>query len=277
VPRDQPDTGAIAPRHDAKAVMLDFVNPAWPGRRGLRWRRQTRFDNSQPRAGTLTQRHSEADIEPPPLQRKILREAETPAGGGSSDRGRAGDRPKDLGSPVRPSPMLIKPAISGARMGHLGRWPGNDVLLTVEARNAPVARLLLGKSAKLRGPDMNRSLIVAISLICAAPLYAQDQQQNVTKLKADARNLVGIIGSDKTKTQTYCQIDDLSEQLDQAIQKKERKKAKTLAEKIAELNKEMGPEFAALVDIEKHVDLNSLDGQEIASIVASLGESCGVE
>jgi hypothetical protein len=27
--------------------------------------------------------------------------------------------------------------------------------------------------------------------------------------------------------------------------------------------------------IEKHVDLNSRDGQEIASIVASLGESCG--
>jgi hypothetical protein len=37
----------------------------------------------------------------------------------------------------------------------------------------------------------------------------------------------------------------------------------------------MGPEFAALVDIEKHVDLNSQDGQEISSIVTSLGESCG--
>jgi hypothetical protein len=47
---------------------------------------------------------------------------------------------------------------------------------------------------------------------------------------------------------------------------KDRKKANALAEKIAE--------FAALIDIEKHVDLNSRDGQEIASIVASLGESC---
>jgi hypothetical protein len=33
-------------------------------------------------------------------------------------------------------------------------------------------------------------------------------------------------------------------------------------------------EARALIDIEKHVDLNSRDGQEIASIVASLGESC---
>ena len=121
---------------------------------------------------------------------------------------------------------------------------------------------------------MNRLLIFAILIISTAPLYAQRQQQNVAKLKADARNLVGIIGSDKTKTQTYCQIEDLSEQLIQAVQEKDRKNANALAEKIAELNKKMGPEFAALIDIEKRVDLNSRDGQEIASIVASLGESC---
>jgi hypothetical protein len=118
-------------------------------------------------------------------------------------------------------------------------------------------------------------LIVAILLISTAPLCAQRQQQNVAKLKADARNLVGIIGSDKTKTQTYCQLEDLSEQLDQAVQQRDTKKARALAEKSAELNKKMGPEFAALLDIEKYIDLNSRDGQEIASIVATLGESCG--
>ena len=122
---------------------------------------------------------------------------------------------------------------------------------------------------------MNRLLIVAILLISTVPLYAQRQQQNVAKLKGDARNLVGIIGSDKTKTQTYCQIDDLTEQLDQAVEERDTKTAKALVERIAELNKKMGPDFAALVDIEKHVDLNSRDGQEIASIVASLGGSCG--
>jgi hypothetical protein len=122
---------------------------------------------------------------------------------------------------------------------------------------------------------LNGLLIVAILSISTAPLHAQRQQQNIAKLKADARNLVGIIGSDRTKIQTYCQIDDLSEQLDQAVQKRDTKKAKALVEKIAELSKKMGSEFAALVDIEKHVDLNSPDGQEIASIVATLGESCG--
>src|SRR6516162_3693374 len=121
---------------------------------------------------------------------------------------------------------------------------------------------------------MNRLLIVGILIILTAPLYAQRQQQNVAKLKDDARNLVGIIGSDKTKIQTYCQIEDLSEQPLQVVEEKDRKKAQALTKKIAELNKKMGPEFAALIDIEKYVDLDSRDGQEIASIVASLGESC---
>jgi len=127
----------------------------------------------------------------------------------------------------------------------------------------------------MRTRHSNGLLIVAILFISTASLYAQRQQQNVAKLKADARNLVGIIGSDKAKTQTYCQIHALSEQLDQVVQENDSKKAKALIEKITRLNKKMGPEFAALVNIEKRVDLNSPDGQELASILASLGESCG--
>jgi len=123
----------------------------------------------------------------------------------------------------------------------------------------------------MRTRYLNGLLIVAMLVVSTAPLYAQLQQKSVAKLKADARNLVGIIGSDKTKTQTYCQINELSEQLSQAVEKKDRKKAKALAEKIAELGKKMGPEFAALVDIERQVDLDSQDGEEIASIVASIG------
>jgi hypothetical protein len=127
----------------------------------------------------------------------------------------------------------------------------------------------------MRTRHLNGLLIVAILTISTSPLCAQRQQQEVAKLKADARNLVGIIGSDKTKTQTYCQIHDLSEQLILAVEENDRKKANALAEKIAELSEKMGLEFAALIDVGKRVNLNSPDGQEIASIIASLGESCG--
>jgi hypothetical protein len=116
-------------------------------------------------------------------------------------------------------------------------------------------------------------LIVAILLISTVPLYAQRQQQNVDKSKADARNAVGIIGGDKAKTRTYCQIVDLSAQLDQAIDKKNKKKATALAQEIVQLQKRL-PESVALSDILQHVDLKSPDGREIALIIQSLNQSC---
>ena len=122
---------------------------------------------------------------------------------------------------------------------------------------------------------MNRLLIVAILLISTVPLYAQRQQQNVAKLKGDARNLVGIIGSDKTKTQTYCQVLDLSDELDQVDQQKDRKKTDDLSQKINELQTKLGPEYLALLEATKYVDPNSKGGQEIVSIFDKLDSSCG--
>jgi hypothetical protein len=90
-------------------------------------------------------------------------------------------------------------------------------------------------------PHLNGLLIITTLLISTAPLYAQ--QKNVAKLKEDARNVVGTIGSDKTKTQTYCQILDSIAQLDR---EKDSKKAKALSQKIDQLQKQLGPEFLAV-------------------------------
>jgi hypothetical protein len=46
---------------------------------------------------------------------------------------------------------------------------------------------------------MKRLLIVAFSLISAAPVYAQGEQPNIPKLKADAQKVVSIISGDKAK------------------------------------------------------------------------------
>jgi CII-binding regulator of phage lambda lysogenization HflD len=116
---------------------------------------------------------------------------------------------------------------------------------------------------------MNRLLIAAILVISTAPLYAQRQQQDVAKLKADARNIVGAIANDKAKTQTYCQILDLARQLE-----RDRKKAKTLSEKIDQLQKQLGPEFVALMNGLGHIDPRSPDGREVALIIESLDQSC---
>jgi hypothetical protein len=151
---------------------------------------------------------------------------------------------------------------------------GREAERFVIQRSAAAARLLLGKSAKLRGRDMNRSLIVTISLICAAPLHAQDQQPNAAKLKADAQKVVSIIKDDKAKTQVYCEINDLGEQIGEADQKMDDNKAEALSRQVTELEKKLGPEYSALVNDLNNVDPNSPQGREIDSILAPLDDSC---
>ena len=119
---------------------------------------------------------------------------------------------------------------------------------------------------------MNRQLILGILIISTAPLFAQAQQPNAAEL---AQKVVSIIGGDKAKTQTYCQVLDLSDELDQADQQKDRGKAEELSRKISELQKKLGPEYVALLKATEHVDQNSKDGQEIVSTFVKLDNSCG--
>jgi len=127
------------------------------------------------------------------------------------------------------------------------------------------------QSLLMRIRHLNRLLIVAILIVGTSPLYAQSQQRNVIEL---AQKTAGIIAGDKTKTQTYCQINELSDELDQVDQKKERKKAEDLSQKIDELQKELGPEYLALVEATNGVNPNSKEGQEIESIFDKLDETC---
>ena len=121
---------------------------------------------------------------------------------------------------------------------------------------------------------MNKTLIVAILLIAEAPMYAQDQQSNAIKLKADAQKVVSIIKGDKAKTQVYCEINDLSEQIGEADQKKDDKNAEALSQQVTELEKKLGPEYLALVNNLNNVDPNSPEGREIDSILAPLDDAC---
>src|SRR5262252_6779679 len=81
---------------------------------------------------------------------------------------------------------------------------------------------------------MNRLLILAILII--SPLFAQAQQPNAAEL---AQKVVSIISGDRAKTQTYCQVLDLSDELDQVDRHQDRKKAEDLSQKIDELQKNL--------------------------------------
>jgi len=121
---------------------------------------------------------------------------------------------------------------------------------------------------------MNRVLIVGILIISTAPLYAQGAQPDTAKLRADAQKVVSIISSDKAKTQTFCQMVIVGKQIDESIQEKNNKKAAELAQKLNDLEKNLGPEYVALVDALRNPDLNSKEAQEIISTFDTLDASC---
>jgi hypothetical protein len=120
---------------------------------------------------------------------------------------------------------------------------------------------------------MNWLLIVGILIISTAPLFAQAQQPDTAKLKADAQNVVSIIKGDKAKTQTYCRLLQFSDEFAQ-FEQKDRKKANDLSQKIGELEKTLGPEYLTLADSLNNMDPNSREGEEIASIFENLDDSC---
>ena len=118
---------------------------------------------------------------------------------------------------------------------------------------------------------MNRPPIIGLLRFSTLPLYAQAQQPDVAKLKADAQKVVRIISGDKAKTQTYCQIAELSEQIDQ---EKDRNKAEALSQKINGLEKQLGPEYLAFVESTQDLDPNSKDGRDVVSMFDELDASC---
>jgi hypothetical protein len=121
---------------------------------------------------------------------------------------------------------------------------------------------------------MSRLLIIGVLLSSALTLYAQAQQPNTAKLKADAQKVVTIIRGDKAKTQAYCQINSLGGEVDMAAQAKDEQKADVLTKKINELEKQLGPEYLALFDALNDADQHSKDFQDILSMFDSLDQSC---
>lgn len=119
----------------------------------------------------------------------------------------------------------------------------------------------------------NTATVVAILAISVVPVYAQNQQPDIAKLKANAQNAFKIISSDKHKIQTFCKMADLGNQLDQADRVHDTKKVEEVSQKMDELEGKL-PEYTALVADLGDVDPNSEDGQEIGSIILKLDELC---
>jgi wobble nucleotide-excising tRNase len=118
---------------------------------------------------------------------------------------------------------------------------------------------------------MNRKFIIAILLVVAVPLYAHGQNPRVNK--GDAQKIVAIISGDKAKTQTYCDIKKLGEQIEEASAK-DGKTVNELSQKIETLEKTLGAEYVALLDGLQDIVENDLLGAEFTYALASLDRLC---
>jgi len=122
---------------------------------------------------------------------------------------------------------------------------------------------------------MNPKLIVAVFVIAAVPVYAQAQKPSTAKVTtADVQKVVTLISGDKAKTQTYCDIGKLNEQIEEANEKKDIKKTEELSQQIDALGKKLGPEYAALMDGLQEVDPESEDGKKIGLMFEPLDKLC---
>ncbi|HZL30980.1 MAG TPA: hypothetical protein VFC54_07960 [Pseudolabrys sp.] len=124
---------------------------------------------------------------------------------------------------------------------------------------------------------MNLKPAVAILAIVALPLCAQAQQPQAAPkpTKATAEQVVKIIGGDKAKVKIYCDVADLNDQIIQASEKKDDKKADALADKADELATKLGPEYIALMDGLQEIDPNSKESQDIGTAFDALDALCG--
>jgi septal ring factor EnvC (AmiA/AmiB activator) len=119
-------------------------------------------------------------------------------------------------------------------------------------------------------------IFVAILLIAAVPACAQAQTRNAPKVtKGDAQKVLKIIRSDKAKTQTYCEINKVSDQMNEAYGKKDKKTVDELSQKIERLEKILGPEYIALMDgLQKLGPENKKRVAEIMLQFATLDRLC---
>src|SRR4029450_3355155 len=125
---------------------------------------------------------------------------------------------------------------------------------------------------------MNVKVVVAILLIPVVPVCAQAQSPSAPKVnKGDAQKVVTIISGDKAKTQIFCDMKKLTEQIEEASAKQDGKTVNELSQKIETMEKTLGPEYLALIDGFEDIAKDDQLGEEFESSIAALDRLCARE
>ena len=127
---------------------------------------------------------------------------------------------------------------------------------------------------------MKLKLVAAISALVAIPALAHAQQggpqPNVPKptTKEDAQNVVQIITLDKVKTQAYCDLAKLFDEIQVAKENDDSNTMQALGKQLLPLVDKLGPEYVKVIEGMDQVDLTSSEGEELLSILSELDKRC---
>ena len=126
---------------------------------------------------------------------------------------------------------------------------------------------------------MKLKLVAAISALAAIASLAHAQQggpqPKIPKpTTAEVQNVVQIITSDKVKTQAYCDLAKVLDQIQVAKDKNDSNTIQTLGKQLLPLVDKLGPEYVKVIEGMDQVDLTSSEGKELLSILSELDKSC---
>ena len=122
-------------------------------------------------------------------------------------------------------------------------------------------------------------LVVAVTLSITVPVIALAQKQSPTKTApkptiAQVRKLVKMISSNKAKLKTYCDANQLDEQIVEAERRKDSHALEDLNAKADSLERQISPEYTKVMDGLEEVDPNSAEGKQIAAAINTLMKQC---
>jgi hypothetical protein len=125
---------------------------------------------------------------------------------------------------------------------------------------------------------MRLKLFVAVAILVTPSIAAfaqSDEPDNPPPPTIeDAQKLVQTIRGDKAKLTTFCELDNLYKQLEEAEERNDMKERDALGVKIGSLEQQFGPDYRRVMEGLEEVDPNSAEGQKLTALFEPLQEQC---
>ena len=125
---------------------------------------------------------------------------------------------------------------------------------------------------------MNLKLVMVATLLAVAPLGAFAQQDEPNQppkpTMEEVQKFVQTISGDKKKLQAYCELGKLQEQMEKAEEKNDTKALDDLFAKADSLERQVGPDYARIVDGLGEVDPSSDEGKKFTALFDPVHKQC---